>query len=174
MELQTRGSETRGGVKTSVTFQLTAALVTAGWTLNGGTSAVVHTQFKGPTDFRIRVDLRNKAMLLSRVDREPQELFGTTVNGDVSITFSPSSSTKTQIWNTAGFTAARTVTLSTTGDVKDGDYARIIRTAAATGASTLDVKVASTTLKSLAAGSDGFFIYSSGLGTWTEADFGSL
>jgi hypothetical protein len=174
MELQTRGSETRGGVKVSVTFQLTAALITAGWTLNGGTSAVVHSQFKGASDFRVRVDIRNKAMLLSRIDREPQELFGTTVNADVSITFAPGTSTKTQIWNTAGFTAARSCTLSTTGDVKDGDWARIIRTAAATGASTLDVKVGSTTLKSLAAGSSGFFIYSSGLATWVEADFGSL
>jgi hypothetical protein len=137
-QLQVRGSETRGGIKVSVTFQLTAALIAAGWTLNGGTGTVVHNQFKGPSNFFIKYDISHKTVFLTREDHEPAELFGTTTNGDVAATLAAGTSTKTQIWNTP-LTANRAVTLSATGDVKDGDYFDIIRTAAATGAFSLNV-----------------------------------
>jgi hypothetical protein len=59
----------------------------------------------------------------------------TATNGDVAATLTPGTSAGTQLWNTP-LTAARAVTLAAG---TDGDYFRIVRTAAATGAFNLNV-----------------------------------
>lgn len=69
-------------------------------------------------------------------------------NGDAAVTLTVGTSEETQRWNTP-LTAARAVTLSTTG-AHEGARFRIVRTAAATGAFTLDVGTGP--LRALAAG----------------------
>lgn len=163
--LEVRGTETRGGIKVSATFQLTAALIAAGWTLNGGTAAIVHSQFKGPSVFFIKYDVSHKSITLLRKDHEPESLFGTELQTG-SVTLSPGTNKKGQIFNSP-LGAVTTVTLSTTGDVKDGDHFTISRTAAATGASALNVGPGP--LASLAAGQSCRVKFSSALGAWVLA-----
>lgn len=87
-------------------------------------------------------------------------------NGDASVTLTPGQKTAiTQVWNTP-LTAPRTVTLATVGVTNGGKF-RVVRTTAATGASTLTVAG-----KALAAGQwcDAEFNGTS----WIETAFGSL
>lgn len=91
----------------------------------------------------------------------------TAQRGDVSATLIPRSSSPVQIWNTP-LTSARTVTLSTTAGVPlNGDSFRVVRTAAATGGSTLTVAG-----KTLAAGQWADVSYDGS--TWLVVAFGSL
>jgi hypothetical protein len=90
--------------------------------------------------------------------------------GDRALSLTPNDNERTQIWNTP-LTANRAVTLVTAG-AEDGDTFEIVRTAAATGAFTLDVGTGP--LKSLAAGQWCVVKFSALTGAWYLDKFGSL
>jgi hypothetical protein len=155
---------------TQVTVQLSSAMTTAGWTLNGGSSSLVYTQMRGPCRGIGIADVKNKNIKFSIAETEPQGLAGTASNGDAAATLNAGTSKKTQIWN-APLTAARAVTLQTT-NVIDGDTFLITRTAASTGAFNLNVGTGP--LKALATGQWCRVTYSSTLAAWVLSEFGSL
>lgn len=90
------------------------------------------------------------------------------VTVDAAYTVKPRRDKRNQVWDVA-MAANRLVTLGTVG-VVDGDMFKFTRTAAATGASTLNIGG----LKTLAAGQWCEVVYSSTLAAWTLGAFGSL
>lgn len=95
---------------------------------------------------------------------------GVTVSGNVNATLTAGTSLPVQIWNVA-LTTGRTATLSTTG-AYDGATFTVVRDAASTGASLLNVGTGP--LAALKPGQWARVTYSASLGAWTLTGRGAL
>jgi hypothetical protein len=105
-------------------------------TIDGCTVTAATFLFNTGFDDHVVINSTLNSVFYRGPDRYPIDQIASNV-GDAAATLTVASSPRTQRWQTA-LTAARAVTLSTTG-AKNGDRFRIIRTAAATGDYKLNV-----------------------------------
>ncbi|MDF2435464.1 MAG: hypothetical protein JWP44_5095 [Mucilaginibacter sp.] len=122
-------------------------------------------------DNRPLQDLESNDEIL-KVQLQRQSPLTTGDVGDANITTGASG--KTTVFYNSPLTVDRAVTLNTTNP-QDGDLVRVVRTAGATGSSSLHVQGGGATPKVIAAGQwVDYEFWGNGLGIWMETGFGSL